>query len=489
MLYVQNIVTRKKRLFEQTVSFYLRVHSLNYNKQVDVIWAGRDGVWQVLSANFHHKLDDNEFWYIQVSFQGATAELPGDIQFGLRYRVIGLEYWDNRNGDSYYSLANSGIQLAHTHPVLNIHFREFIVDQQNDLPITVAVDKSIQARKVTVVWTTDDWQHSHQTACHQKKQTNSSRQQSAQIWTANIKVDQAFRLQYCLCCESKQQQFWDNHYGKNYCASRKPLKIMILNLHCYQEDNQGYKLSQIAKAINEQDVDIICLQEVAENWNDGQGDWSSNSAKIIRDQLYESYQLFTDWSHLGFDKYREGVAILSRFPMMKKESQYVSNSQDIYSIHSRKVVLAQVRVPGFGLINVFSAHLSWWEDGFVEQFERLSCWAADRHGKSVQATLLCGDFNIETGSNGYGVVVKAGEYEDQFLEANAHGVFEKIFKVRDSHWQHYLSDDYRIDYIFMNKASTMKVMSAIVLFTEHDYGRVSDHCGYMMAFEPKLWIT
>lgn len=259
---------------------------------------------------------------------------------------------------------------------------------------------------------------------------------------------------------------------------------MILNLHCYQEDNQDYKFSQIAKAINELKIDIVCLQEVAELWNDGMGDWNTNSAKIINDRLDKPYHLYADWSHLGFDRYREGVAILSRFPLTAQESRYVSDSDDVYSIHSRKVVMSEIHVPHIGTINVFSAHLSWWEDGFAEQFARLRDWAAARHNGHVVGTLLCGDFNIAAGSKGYDLVVQSNEYEDQFLAANAHGVFEKIFRVNDPYWQNYLADDYRIDYIFLNKASDLAVTSGRVLFTEQDYGPVSDHCGYLMTFEP-----
>jgi maltose 6'-phosphate phosphatase len=80
--------------------------------------------------------------------------------------------------------------------------------------------------------------------------------------------------------------------------------------------------------------------------------------------------------------------------------------------------------------------------------------------------------------------VDAHEYEDQFLAANSQGVFEKIFRVNDPYWQNYLAEDYRIDYIFLNKQSDFIATSGQVLFTEQDYGRVSDHCGYVMTFEP-----
>ena len=36
----------------------------------------------------------------------------------------------------------------------------------------------------------------------------------------------------------------------------------------------------------------------------------------------------------------------------------------------------------------------------------------------------------------------------------------------------------------MNKPGELEVTSAEIIFTEQDYGRVSDHCGYLMTFEP-----
>ena len=138
-----------------------------------------------------------------------------------------------------------------------------------------------------------------------------------------------------------------------------------------------------------------------------------------------------------------------------------------------------------GVINVFSAHLSWWEDGFAQQFKKLSSWANELQDSSVSATLLCGDFNISCGSEGYQLVINANEYEDQFLALQDQHAFQKVFKVNDAHWSNSHAEDYRIDYIFMNKASELKVRSGRVIFTDDDYGKVSDHCGYLMSFEPK----
>ena len=99
--------------------------------------------------------------------------------------------------------------------------------------------------------------------------------------------------------------------------------------------------------------------------------------------------------------------------------------------------------------------------------------------------MLCGDFNVPAGSDGYRHVVDGRQYEDQYLAANAPEVSAGIFRVDDPHWRDYPGEGRRIDYIFMGKGGALRVTSARRLFTEHDYGRVSDHCGYLMTFEPR----
>lgn len=500
LLYVENIISRKQKRIQQSLTFFMRVENVSYDKQVDVIWSGENGVWQTLQAHYHSMQGgEREYWRAQaVVFLTEEQSLPGNIQFGLRYKVCDIESWDNNNGSNYSSEADSGIMLAHRRLVQNIGFENCLNDELEYVPITIAVDHSLNAEKVTIHWTEDNWKTTQKTPCYFKTniwnlecQSNARNpnQYGTQVWTGQLKKGDSFRLQYIICCERDGKIIWENNYGHNFSFQREQLKILILNLHCYQEENQDDKFTLIAKAINQLDVDIICLQEVAEYWRDGEGDWESNSAKIINDRLLKPFHLHTDWSHKGFEKFKEGVAILSRYPLSNHESRYVSEDHDIYSIHSRKVVMASVHVPYIGKINVFSAHLSWLEDGFQTQFERLHDWAANTQSEDIVATLLCGDFNITAGSTGYELVVDSKEYDDQFLAANEQGVFEKVFRVNDAHWQDLLADDYRIDYIFMNKASRLQVTSAKIIFTDQDFGQVSDHCGYFMTFEPKMDVS
>ena len=82
---------------------------------------------------------------------------------------------------------------------------------------------------------------------------------------------------------------------------------------------------------------------------------------------------------------------------------------------------------------------------------------------------------------------RSGEYEDQYLAATAKSSFEKIFRKRSVNIDRELAGDGRIDFVFMQKHSSLQAVAAGELFTNCDhYGRVSDHTGYWVEFEPSL---
>ncbi len=495
LIYAENVISRKKGIPQQELTFFLVVQNLSYNKQVEIRWAGEDGIWQTLSAQYHSGTTENrEFWQARTKLQLSSGKsLPGNVQFALHYTVNGQEFWDSNEGNNFNIEADSGVCPRKDALIQNVKFRHILQQGQRFCSVSAVVHRSLNPQQVFIEWSTNGWQTTHKTPLvfsreHWDKNLSSNARNPNQygysIWSNRIKVGDEFRVEYALGCDTGTKTVWNNNFGKNFTARRDRLKVLALNLHCYQEDNQDYKLSLIARVIQELDIDVVCLQEVAENWNNGQGDWNSNAAKIIRDRLPRHYHVHTDWSHLGFDRYREGVAILSKYELHQQDAGYVSGSNDAYSIHSRKVVTAKINVPYVGWINVFSAHLSWWEDGFAEQFTNLKEWANQRHESKTTATLLCGDFNIKAGSEGYRLVVDSKDYEDQYLKATSRNQFDRVFRHDASDVSVELADDHRIDYLFMKRASRLQALSGRVLFTEEDYGRVSDHCGYYVEFEP-----
>jgi maltose 6'-phosphate phosphatase len=147
--------------------------------------------------------------------------------------------------------------------------------------------------------------------------------------------------------------------------------------------------------------------------------------------------------------------------------------------------MGQIDFPGFGLINIFSVHLSWWQDGFRPQFEKLQQWASEAvKADEVAETLLCGDFNTKAGSEGYMMIVDGEKYADQFLQAASPAVFAQVFGKASPGRGECLADDDRIDYIFAKKSCKLNPIAARVLFSGQGCQRVSGHPGYLVEFEP-----
>jgi maltose 6'-phosphate phosphatase len=489
LLYAENVVSRTANGQNQRLGFYMSVENLAYEKCVEIHWGTPDGTWRVLPAHYARPSGSNrEVWEAEMFFPaGADGNgFPGDISFAVHVAMAGVDYWDSNDLKNYVIKADSGVFVHEEFPLLAVKVRSLLSAADTFLPVTVAVHQALAPKKIFVHWSTDSWRTVHTTECyfwrqhwekHHASHAQNPNEHGTSIWVTHLPVNQAFRLEYAIGCETAERIFWDNNAGTNYVARHERLKVLTLNLHCYQEENQQAKLSTIANAIDDHDVDIVCLQEVAEPWNGGNGASEANTARLINDRLKQPYHIIADWSHRGFDIYREGCAILTRHDVVVKDSGYISSNQDPNSIHARRVVMAQVSVPFIGFVNVYSAHLSWWKDGFREQFENLRAWANEKHSRNVTATLILGDFNAQTGSDGYMLATYANEFEDQHLKIQRASLSNSPNSAE-------LPNDGRIDFIFLKKDSALEVKTSKVLFTNLDYGRVSDHEGYYAEFEP-----
>lgn len=491
---VKNIISRTVNGTFQEISFAVRVHNAGHGKQVAIHWCGEDCVWNITPASYRcTEASGSERWTARVSLPlTMRSAIPGNIQFAACMEFNGETVWDSRFGLNYRSDADSGVIVFDSVPAQVLDHPPGLLPGTLSLPVEVAVRQELEPESVLIHWSVDGWVTQHRThAYFRHNHWDLSAGSNARnpnrygwgVWAGRIRLRHAYRLEYAVECRTKQGVFWDNRGGLNYKARRGSLRAMTLNLHTYQEVDQQQKFERIARAIQETKIDLVCLQEVGEHWNHGEGDWASNAARIINSHLPEPYHLHTDWSHLGFDRFREGVAILSRYPFVYTDSGYVSDSHDPYDIHSRKVVMAQVRVPYFGLINVFSAHLSWPSDGFFPQFDRLREWAEQRHTPGVTATLLGGDFNIAAGSEAYRHIVDSGDYEDQYLKIMSSAVFQAVFRKRRGDTMPLLAEDGRIDYLWLRNGSRLRAIDAEELFTPGRFGRVSDHTAYRVEFE------
>jgi endonuclease/exonuclease/phosphatase family metal-dependent hydrolase len=296
-------------------------------------------------------------------------------------------------------------------------------------------------------------------------------------------------------------------------ADDEELTVLTVNLHSYQEFAtagvveseltdvlaqervalHGPIFDEVANAINKLDPDLVCLQEVGEWPGSGTsasdavdfGGTDSNMVHQILKRLDNKYHYTLDWSHYGFDVWLEGSAILSKHPLTKTGSRFISRPEN--SRHdfwkSRNIPMAQIDLPRLGSVTVFSVHAGWWDDEdepFQEQFGRLVSWAGEIM-KAGDSIIFCGDFNVPAGSKMQRFMTQDTGFSDQYALANPDGLLDATIGGDIDGWEG-SGRGKRIDYVLLNDDSPLEVRQAQRIFTEKVFGRVSDHVGIYAHF-------
>lgn len=276
------------------------------------------------------------------------------------------------------------------------------------------------------------------------------------------------------------------------------LSVLTLNLHTYQQHprhccfdtmhQHEREVQIIAEAIAHLQIDVIAFQEVGEYMYDPithpYGESPSNMAFRICNKLRSWglwYHLHQDWSHIGFYRWREGTAILSRYPMHHNYSAYVSRDHRRDNYMSRNITLSCIDVPWFGLLHVANVHLSWAHHGFYEEFYNLKQLIYSRLHFGVRADLIVGDFNAPAGEQAYQTIVGNGEYVDQYFSVHPQRFYQPSYHGQIDGWKN--ESPKRIDYIFKRNGSAMQIRTMDLIFNDHFYPVVSDHFGYLARFD------
>lgn len=123
------------------------------------------------------------------------------------------------------------------------------------------------------------------------------------------------------------------------------MKLLTLNCHSWQEENQMYKMKYLAKIIYENNYDIISLQEVSQLINSKiayKNVKEDNFVLLLNNELdklgCKDYKFYFEISHIGYDIYEEGICILTKLPIIDKQSFIVSQSNSINSYKTRRIV-------------------------------------------------------------------------------------------------------------------------------------------------------
>ncbi|SDW66550.1 maltose 6'-phosphate phosphatase [Marininema mesophilum] len=256
------------------------------------------------------------------------------------------------------------------------------------------------------------------------------------------------------------------------------MDVLTLNCHSWQEENQIEKIKYLAKTIQEKKYDVIALQEVSQSmeaehvYGDNKRD---NYGIVLLDELKKlgvvDYQMVWGFSHLGFATFEEGLAVLTKCPIIKERSFFVSESEDTNNWKTRKIVSATISYKDQP-ITIYSCHLGWWDDEeepFQKQVDRLMGQVNNQ-----ELSFLMGDFNnnAHLRGAGYDYLMQQGLYDTYELAKQKDD--GTTVKGKIAGWKEN-KQDLRIDFVLSNQA--IEVISSQVIFNDINYRVISDHFG------------
>lgn len=273
------------------------------------------------------------------------------------------------------------------------------------------------------------------------------------------------------------------------------MKLLTINTHSLVEENYNKKLLDFVNVIAIEKPDIIALQEVNQTCteeiilkNQLFGFCPCNEKTIIRkdNHVYNVIKMLKEkgiyyyWTwigmKMGYDKYDEGIAVLSKTKIIKTDVICISKINDYHNWKTRKIVgICTEDKPDMWF---YSIHMGWWndeEEPFSKQWEMI-----DNYMKKYNMVWLMGDFNSPAGlkNEGYEMIQESGWY-DTYHQAVEKDSGITVGKIIDG-WKEKIKDTkgMRIDYIWCNK--NRKVKSSKVIFNGENAPVVSDHYGIII---------
>lgn len=269
--------------------------------------------------------------------------------------------------------------------------------------------------------------------------------------------------------------------------------MLTLNTHSLIEQNYEEKLVYFVNAIVKYEPDIIALQEVNQTADESSlsdkfltGYTQCQSAiplkkdnhayRVVKLLLEKNINYYWTWLPIknGYDKYDEGLAILSKKEILETDTVLVSCINDYNNWKTRKILGIYSGDEWF-----YSVHLGWWDDKsdpFSDQWSRLS-----KHLTGKENVWLMGDFNncAEIRNEGYDLIKNSG-WQDTFEIAREKDDGITVGTVIDG-WKDKITDTngMRIDFIWTN--SENRIERTNVIFNGKNETVISDHYGVMIT--------
>lgn len=255
------------------------------------------------------------------------------------------------------------------------------------------------------------------------------------------------------------------------------MKLLTLNVHGWLEKDSKQKIRYLAQVIAENEYDVVALQEVNQKIESNfvthqlkKDNYGLLLLKQLNQLVNKKYSYFWSNSHIGYDIFDEGIAILTHLPVYDIDSFYCSKSKHINSISSRKIIGVTVSYNNQKVV-IYSCHINL-PDGKENQLDNIKSILSRDNSDNLK--ILMGDFNLDALSNeiGYQNILKLGLY-DCFYNA-----IEKddgiTVQTNIDGWKE-VQQEKRLDYIFLTKEK--EVLSSKVIFNGKNKNIISDHYG------------
>ncbi|WP_163538022.1 endonuclease/exonuclease/phosphatase family protein [Gracilibacillus sp. YIM 98692] len=264
------------------------------------------------------------------------------------------------------------------------------------------------------------------------------------------------------------------------------MKLLTINCHSWQEDNQMEKIQTLANTIHENQYDVIALQEVSQKEDAPimhKPIKEGNYAAVVVEKLHElgskQYQFFWDCAHMAFDVYEEGIAIITKHPIEQIKTHVLTKSNDVRFWKTRIGLQADILIQD-KFYSFFSCHLGWWHDeeepAKYQMDQLMHAVNKDHH------VFLMGDFNNEAQkrAEGYDYLTSNGWHDTYTLaEEKDEGT---TVSGNIAGWETNKSDK-RIDFIFTNCENGVRLSN--VIFNGRNKAIISDHYGVEVIIDSK----
>lgn len=275
------------------------------------------------------------------------------------------------------------------------------------------------------------------------------------------------------------------------------MKILTLNTHSLSEKNGEQKRLETAKFIAKNKPDVITLQEVNQTIEKKtikpdalfKGKISLNkelkednyASALIEDIKALGVQYYWVWIpvKVGYDKFDEGLAILSLHPIVNTENLLLTHTDDFSFWKKRNALGVKINI-NEKPVWIYTVHMGWWKDEeepFIDQWN----WLNQHIQTKNETVYLAGDFNApdDIHDQSYDQVIKDGWFDTYKLAKETYG--HDTAKGQIDGWKDGQVEGMRIDYILCNQNKNIKKHE--VVFDGDNGPIVSDHFGILMEEE------